>query len=107
MRPRVPGSSLSVPLEMGDAHPGVSAANYTQDVAAPRHADDSLSSIIALMVVLALACAVIVTSLVTFYCHKLQLQGKKLRKAQEEYERDHGQSNPQPSREPTDGLQSP
>lgn len=54
--------------------------------------EGSLSSTVALIIVLIIIFSLIMTSLVTYCFHKWQLRGKRLQKAQEEYQRDHEKS---------------
>uniref|UniRef100_A0A7M4EI84 Uncharacterized protein n=1 Tax=Crocodylus porosus TaxID=8502 RepID=A0A7M4EI84_CROPO len=54
--------------------------------------EGSLSSTIALIIVLTIIFSLIMTSLGTYCFHKWKLRGKKLQKAQEEYQKDHEKS---------------
>lgn len=96
-----------MPWSTSSSQASVPSANYTGEAGVSTHAEDSSSSIIALVVVLTLTFAIIMTSLVTFYCHKSELRAKKQKKAQEEYEKDHEKSNKQQSTAAGGGLQNP
>ncbi|MEE6513430.1 hypothetical protein FKM82_021074 [Ascaphus truei] len=50
--------------------------------------DGALSSTVVLVVVLAIILSLVMTSLLTYCFHKWKLRGKKLQRAQEEYQRD-------------------
>ncbi|MGH0192291.1 UNVERIFIED_CONTAM: hypothetical protein FKN15_007323 [Acipenser sinensis] len=96
-----------MPWSTSSSQASVPSANYTGEAGVSTHPEDSSSSIIALVVVLTLTFAIIMTSLVTFYCHKSELRAKKQKKAQEEYEKDHEKSNKQKSTAAGGGLQNP
>lgn len=54
--------------------------------------EGSLSSTIALVIVLVIIFSLLTTSLVTYCFHKWKLRGKRLQKAQEEYQKDQEKS---------------
>lgn len=63
----------------------------------PKRLEESISSFVALLILLALIITLLSTSLATFHFHKWKLKSKKLQRAQEEYERDQGNSKLQHS----------
>ncbi|KAJ7310572.1 hypothetical protein JRQ81_007529 [Phrynocephalus forsythii] len=78
-------------------HEGTSALlNATRDMEAQR-VEESLSSAVALAVVLALLFSLVATSLVTYCFHRWKLRSRRLQKAHEEYQRDHEKSGLQSS----------
>ncbi|KAL4630815.1 hypothetical protein GN956_G16022 [Arapaima gigas] len=90
VKSKMPDCSVFVPPVLEGPRDDTALANYTKHVVASKPFEDLSSSIVALAVVLTLACAVLVTSLVTFWYHKSQLRDRKLQRAQREYERDGG-----------------
>lgn len=65
--------------------------NTTRDTET-KQLEGSLSSTIALIIVLIIIFSLVMTSLVTYCFHKWKLRGKKLQRAQEEYQKDHEKS---------------
>lgn len=52
------------------------------------HLESPLSSTVALIIVLIIIFSLVMTSFVTYCFHKWRLKGRKLQRAQEEYQRD-------------------
>ncbi|XP_051790469.1 uncharacterized protein LOC127529773 [Erpetoichthys calabaricus] len=88
MRSRIQRSFMSVPWSTNNVLHNMSKVNQTAVVTSVAHVDDFSSSLIALLVVLTLALTILGLSLVTFHCHKSKLRDRKLKKAQQEYEKD-------------------
>ena len=87
MRPRFGGTAGPALLATRE-HETPALLNATREAEAQR-AEESLSSAVALVVVLALLFSLVTTSLVTYCFHKWKLRSKRLQKAHEEYQRDH------------------
>ncbi|KAJ7396254.1 hypothetical protein BTVI_147010 [Pitangus sulphuratus] len=90
MRPRfkeVPGPAL---LASPD-YENFAKLNTTRDTESEQ-LEGSLSSTIALIVVLTIIFSLLMTSLITYCFHKWKLRGRRLQKAQEEYQKDHEKS---------------
>ncbi|CAN8188963.1 unnamed protein product [Coccothraustes coccothraustes] len=90
MRPKLreaPGAALLASAE----YENFAAVNSTRDTESEQ-LQGSLSSTIALIVVLVIIFSLVMTSLITYCFHKWKLTGKRLQKAQEEYQRDQEKS---------------
>lgn len=90
MRPKF--NEASVPALLASTeYENVVKLNATRDTES-KQLEGSLSSTIALIIVLTIIFSLIMTSLGTYCFHKWKLRGKKLQKAQEEYQKDHEKS---------------
>lgn len=87
MRPKFSDASLPAFLTAKE-YKAYSIVNATSN-AEGQQTEASLSSAVALSVVLFLIFSVITMSLATFCLHKWKLKIKKLQKAHEEYQKDH------------------
>lgn len=90
MRPKLreaPGAALLASAE----YESFAAVNSTRDTESEQ-LQGSLSSTIALIVVLVIIFSLVMTSLITYCFHKWKLRGRRLQKAQEEYQRDQEKS---------------
>ncbi|KAJ7418938.1 hypothetical protein WISP_56731 [Willisornis vidua] len=90
MRPKfkeVPGPALWASPD----YENFAKLNTSRD-AESEQLEGSLSSTVALIVVLTIIFSLVVTSLLTYCFHKWKLRGKILQKAQEEYQKDHEKS---------------
>lgn len=96
MRPRFGGTAGPAFLAARNHETSSALLNATRDAKA-QQTEESLSSAVALVVVLVLLFSLVATSLVTYCFHKWQLRSKRLQKAHEEYERDHEKSGLQSS----------
>lgn len=90
MRPKF--KEVAVPTLLASTeYENFAKLNTTRDTE-NKQLEGSLSSTIALIVVLIIIFSLIMTSLVTYCFHKWKLRDKKLQKAQEEYQKDHERS---------------
>lgn len=90
MRPKFKEVPVPALLTSAD-YENFAELNTTRDTET-KHLEGSLSSTIALIIVLIIIFSLVMTSLVTYCFHKWKLRGKKLQKAQEEYQKDHENS---------------
>lgn len=86
MKPTFNGTPVPTAFISND-YENLASQNDTRDAEATR-LEASMSSIIALIVLVTIIFTLVVTSLVTYCFHKWKLRGKKLMRAQEEYQKD-------------------
>lgn len=89
MRPKF--KEAPVPTLLASEYENFAKLNTTRDTET-KQLEGSLSSTIALIIVLVIIFSLVMTSLVTYCFHKWKLRGKKLQRAQEEYQKDHEKS---------------